>query len=148
MSWKHSWFWWKYYFSTCWCDWAFWEWIIRQRVLFVGFNLLSNHFFCGHLPLNVSAFYIFHIQLNSSYSTISYSIYLRKSILQIHCLHHLCYTCQGDQMLGERLTVKVYYWLKYNSDRSTTHPKSDPTRVQTHDFQIMTVHFMPLRCPS
>ena len=25
-------------------------------------------------------------------------------------------------------------------DRSTTHSKFDPTRVQTHDLQIMTVH--------
>ena len=26
-------------------------------------------------------------------------------------------------------------------DRSTTHPKFAPARVQTHDLQIMTVHF-------
>ena len=30
-------------------------------------------------------------------------------------------------------------------DRSTTHPKFDLTGVQTHDLQIMTVHFMSLR---
>ena len=30
-------------------------------------------------------------------------------------------------------------------DRSTTHPKFDPTRVRSHDLQIMTVHFMSLR---
>ena len=33
-------------------------------------------------------------------------------------------------------------------DRSTTHPKFDPTGVRTHDFQIMTVHSMSLRRPS
>ena len=27
-------------------------------------------------------------------------------------------------------------------DRSTTHPKFDPTGVRTHDLQIMTVHFI------
>ena len=27
-------------------------------------------------------------------------------------------------------------------DRSTTHPKIDPTGVRTYDLQIMTVHFM------
>ena len=27
-----------------------------------------------------------------------------------------------------------------------THPKFDPTGVRTHDLQIMTVHFMSLRC--
>ena len=30
-------------------------------------------------------------------------------------------------------------------DRSTTHPKFDPTGVRTHDLQIMTVYFMSLR---
>ena len=41
-------------------------------------------------------------------------------------------------------------------DKSTMHPKFDLTRVQTHDLQIMTVHFMSLfteapaltTCPS
>ena len=26
------------------------------------------------------------------------------------------------------------------------HPKFDPTGVRTHDLQIITVHFMSLRC--
>ena len=30
-------------------------------------------------------------------------------------------------------------------DRNTMHPKFDLTGVQTHDLQIMTVHFMSLR---
>ena len=30
-------------------------------------------------------------------------------------------------------------------NRSTTHPKFNPTGVWTHDLQIMTVHFMSLR---
>ena len=42
-----------------------------------------------------------------------------------------------------------YFWFKYNyKDRSTTHPKFDPTGVRTHDLQIMTVQFMSLRCIS
>ena len=39
----------------------------------------------------------------------------------------------------------VSIWIKYDSDRSTTHPKFGPTGVRTHDLQIMTVHFMSLR---
>ena len=31
------------------------------------------------------------------------------------------------------------FLFKYNLDRSTTHPKFDPTGIQTHDLQIMTV---------
>ena len=30
-------------------------------------------------------------------------------------------------------------------DRNTMHLKFDPTGVQTHDLQIMTVHFMSQR---
>ena len=30
-------------------------------------------------------------------------------------------------------------------DKSTTHPKFDPTRLRTYDLQIMTSHFTPLR---
>ena len=30
-------------------------------------------------------------------------------------------------------------------DRSTMHPKFDPTGFRTHDLQIMIVHFMSLR---
>ena len=30
-------------------------------------------------------------------------------------------------------------------ERSTKHPKFDPTGVRTHDLQIMTAHFMSLR---
>ena len=43
--------------------------------------------------------------------------------------------------------ITGYFLFKYNLDRSTTHPKLQPIEVQTHDLQIMTVHFMPLRCP-
>ena len=34
-----------------------------------------------------------------------------------------------------------YFGLKYNVDRSTTHPKLSPTGVQTHDLQIMNNPF-------
>ena len=49
-----------------------------------------------------------------------------------------------------QLTVHcVYNYNIFRSsktwDRSAMHPKFDPTRVQTNDFQIMTVHFMSLR---
>ena len=40
--------------------------------------------------------------------------------------------------------LDLYFWIKYDLDRRTTHPKFDPTGVQTHDLQIMTVHFMSL----
>ena len=40
---------------------------------------------------------------------------------------------------------KWHFGFKYNLDRGTTHPKFDPTRVQTLDLQIFTVHFMSLR---
>ena len=33
-------------------------------------------------------------------------------------------------------------------DRSTTHPKFDPTGVRTHDLQLMTVIFMSTETPS
>ena len=33
----------------------------------------------------------------------------------------------------------------YNPDKGKTHPVFNPTSVWTHDFQIMTVHFMLLR---
>ena len=37
---------------------------------------------------------------------------------------------------GSRMTL---------SELSTTHPKFNQTRVQTHDFQTLTLHFMTLR---
>ena len=42
---------------------------------------------------------------------------------------------------------EVYYIFGSSTtqDRSTMHPKFDPTGVQTHDLQIMTVHFTSLR---
>ena len=54
---------------------------------------------------------------------------------------------------GENILLKrshKYYMFSSSTtwDRSTTHPKFDPTGVRTHDFQIMTVHFMSLRRPS
>ena len=39
------------------------------------------------------------------------------------------------------------FWFKYDLIRTEVpSTPSDPTRVQTHDLQIMTVHFMSLRC--
>ena len=46
------------------------------------------------------------------------------------------------QILTMSLTM---FFLQVQQNRSTTHPKFDLTRVQTHDLQIMTVHFMSLR---
>ena len=36
--------------------------------------------------------------------------------------------------LGDNLDIFFYFWFKYNSDRSTTHSKFDPTGVRTHDL--------------
>ena len=34
--------------------------------------------------------------------------------------------------------------FNYDLDKSTTHPKFNRTRIQTHDLLIMTVHMQPL----
>ena len=39
----------------------------------------------------------------------------------------------------------IFFGSNTNWDRSTTHPKFEPTGVRSHDLQIMTVHFMSLR---
>ena len=66
--------------------------------------------------------------------------------------NHLLTTCADGPTLWlspERqqliTSLIVYFWIQYNLDKSTTHPKFDPTGIQTHDLQIMTVHFMSLR---
>ena len=38
----------------------------------------------------------------------------------------------------------LYFRIKYDLDWRTWHFKFNPTRVQTHNLQIMTVHFMSL----
>ena len=38
--------------------------------------------------------------------------------------------------------MMLFFWFKYNLDRSVMHPKFDLTRIRTHGLQIMTVHFM------
>ena len=81
---------------------------------------------------------------------------------------------QYMQLSDMQLTVQLSYWmgeigqwfLKFyainqymqlsnmqlsdtvctTKDRSTIHPKFVPTRIWTHNIQIMTVHFMLLRC--
>ena len=39
-------------------------------------------------------------------------------------------------------------WFKYSLDRSTPHPKCDPTGVRTHDLKIMNIRksflFLPM----
>ena len=47
----------------------------------------------------------------------------------------------GDTIIAEHL-----FGSSTTSDRSTMHPKFNPTRVQSHNLQIMTIHFMSLRC--
>ena len=44
----------------------------------------------------------------------------------------------------------IYCWLKDNLHRSNAHPKFDPTKVRTHDLQIMTVqaYSMHLKKPN
>ena len=41
--------------------------------------------------------------------------------------------------------TNIYFWFKYDLDRSIMHPQFVLTGVQTHDLQIITVHFMSLR---
>ena len=65
--------------------------------------------------------YLFHIKLYGEHSAIAYS--------RIHFIYIILF------MFSSSTT-----W-----DRSTTHPKFDPTGIRTHDLQIMTVHFMSLR---
>ena len=48
--------------------------------------------------------------------------------------------CRSNDILKNIVGSSTTY-----RDRSTTHPKFDPTEVQTHDLQIMTIHFMSLR---
>ena len=47
-----------------------------------------------------------------------------------------------------KLVVNIYknFGSSTTWNRSTTHPKFDLTTVQTHDLQIITAHFMLLRC--
>ena len=49
----------------------------------------------------------------------------------------------GDESVTA-LHLQLYIWIKCNLDGSTTHLKFDPTGVQTHDLQLITVHFMSL----
>ena len=49
-------------------------------------------------------------------------------------------------ILGIRKKYHNMFGSSTTWDRSTTHPKFDPTGIRTHDLQIMTVHFMSLGC--
>ena len=40
---------------------------------------------------------------------------------------------------------ELYFWFKYDLGQKHHAPQVDPTGVQTHDLQIMTVQFMSLR---
>ena len=42
--------------------------------------------------------------------------------------------------------IKDIFISSMTKDRSTKQPKFNLTGVRTHDLQIMTVHFMSLRC--
>ena len=64
---------------------------------------------------------------------------------EIYC--HIILEVWGDfECTGSKLnwcTGDWYVWFKIRTyDRSTVHPKFDPTGVQTHYPQIMTVCFM------
>ena len=58
----------------------------------------------------------------------------------------ICQDCQVSSffLITNALLIRTSSYLKFGS--STTHPKFDPTGVQTHDLQIMTIHFMTLKC--
>ena len=81
------------------------------------------------------------------------------NVLQLLCMDG-CYVCalfcvsfthvviMKIQPTGTRNKNYSFHYIFSSSttyDRSTMHPKLDPTGVQTHDLQIMTVHFMSLR---
>ena len=47
---------------------------------------------------------------------------------------------------GVLIVLFIYFWFKYDlGEKYYMDPNFDPTRVQTHDLQIMTVHFMSLK---
>ena len=53
------------------------------------------------------------------------------------CLKHV----QSTACVLSLIALSLYFWFKYNLGE-----KFDPTRVRIHNLQIMTVHFMSLRC--
>ena len=51
--------------------------------------------------------------------------------MTLHLTHRTSKGLVRTNVLGNK-----YFWFKYDLDRSTTHPKFDPTGVRTHDLQI------------
>ena len=43
------------------------------------------------------------------------------------------------------LFANIFFLFKYDLGQKYYGPKFNPTRVRTHDLQIMTVHFMSIR---
>ena len=62
-------------------------------------------------------------------------VVMQTKVSNTQAFQRQCHTVIDDYMFSSSTT-----W-----DRTTTHPKFDPTGVRTHDLQIMTVHFMSLR---
>ena len=54
-----------------------------------------------------------------------------------HELQLMCIT--SAYVLSFTQLINLYFWIKYYLDRSTMHPKLDPTGVRTHDHRIITV---------
>ena len=48
-------------------------------------------------------------------------------------------------VIEKLINANYYPRFKSDLDRSTKHPKFDPTGVQTHDLWIMAEHFMTLK---
>ena len=93
------------------------------------------------LPLCVSV----QIDVMVGYWNVVYLIKLWFSLVTEYCY----YTSNGDVILQQcsyiNLTITRYsfciFLFKYDSDRSITHYKFDPTGIQTHDSLIMDCAF-------
>ena len=56
-------------------------------------------------------------------------------ILRKNNFYLLTFKSQSHQTLDNIL----YYWFKFDLDRSTMHPKFEPTGIRIHDLQIMDI---------
>ena len=75
-------------------------------------------------------------------------IYPCKTFISISALLHYCLVFLSPQIyksmsLAQQSHKNISSTLY---DRSTKHTKFDLSRVRTHDLQIITAHFMSLRC--
>ena len=99
--------------------------------------LIPTHSKCLSCLFSCKSNQLFSYTKQSNTKTIHTSI-----IQQMHYFQILSVFYPRSGLLFD---VKIYSWFKQDLDRNTTHPRLDPTKAQTHDLQIMTVHLMSLR---